>query len=66
MTLHHNLIAGEWVGSNGVENINPSNTRKIVGLMPAPALTMPRLQSLLQRPRFRPGLVPAFLSVTRS
>ena len=32
MTLHHNLIAGEWVGSNGVENINPSNTRKIVGL----------------------------------
>ncbi|WP_428423525.1 aldehyde dehydrogenase family protein [Pararhizobium sp.] len=32
MTLHHNLIAGEWVGSNGVENINPSNTKEIVGL----------------------------------
>jgi acyl-CoA reductase-like NAD-dependent aldehyde dehydrogenase len=32
MTLHHNLIAGEWVGSNGVENINPSNTNEIVGL----------------------------------
>ncbi len=32
MTLHHNLIAGEWVGSNGVENINPSNTNEVVGL----------------------------------
>jgi acyl-CoA reductase-like NAD-dependent aldehyde dehydrogenase len=32
MTLHHNLIAGEWVGTNGVENINPSNTNEIVGL----------------------------------
>ncbi|OBZ92142.1 aldehyde dehydrogenase, partial [Pararhizobium polonicum] len=32
MTLHHNLIAGEWVGSNGVENINPSNTKEVVGL----------------------------------
>ncbi|WP_426231687.1 aldehyde dehydrogenase family protein [Pararhizobium sp. DWP3-4] len=32
MTLHQNLIAGEWVGSNGVENINPSNTKEIVGL----------------------------------
>lgn len=32
MTLHQNLIAGEWVGSNGVENINPSNTNEVVGL----------------------------------
>jgi acyl-CoA reductase-like NAD-dependent aldehyde dehydrogenase len=32
MTLHHNLIAGEWVGTNGVENINPSNTNEVVGL----------------------------------
>ena len=32
MTLRHNLIAGEWVGSNGIENINPSNTNEIVGL----------------------------------
>ncbi|WP_426128360.1 aldehyde dehydrogenase family protein [Pararhizobium sp. PWRC1-1] len=32
MTLHHNLIAGDWVGSNGIENINPSNTNEIVGL----------------------------------
>ncbi|WP_075289636.1 aldehyde dehydrogenase family protein [Pararhizobium arenae] len=32
MTLHQNLIAGEWVGSNGVENINPSNTNEVIGL----------------------------------
>ncbi|MBB5534361.1 aldehyde dehydrogenase family protein [Rhizobium giardinii] len=32
MTLHQNLIAGEWVGTNGVENINPSNTKEVVGL----------------------------------
>ncbi|MDQ0321327.1 aldehyde dehydrogenase (NAD+) [Pararhizobium capsulatum DSM 1112] len=32
MTLHQNLIAGEWVGGDGVENINPSNTNEVVGL----------------------------------
>ena len=32
MTLHQNLIAGEWVGADGVENINPSNTNEVVGL----------------------------------
>lgn len=32
MTIHLNLIAGEWVGSDGVENINPSNTKDVVGL----------------------------------
>lgn len=32
MTVHQNLIAGEWVGTDGVENINPSNTNEIVGL----------------------------------
>jgi aldehyde dehydrogenase (NAD+) len=30
--LHKNLINGEWVGSDGVENINPSNTAEVVGL----------------------------------
>lgn len=30
--LHKNLIDGEWVGSDGVENINPSNTAEVVGL----------------------------------
>src|SRR5690606_20718255 len=30
--LHKNLINGEWVGSEGVENINPSNTAEVVGL----------------------------------
>jgi acyl-CoA reductase-like NAD-dependent aldehyde dehydrogenase len=30
--LHKNLIDGEWVGSDGVENINPSNTSEVVGL----------------------------------
>ncbi|MDP9633910.1 UNVERIFIED_ORG: hypothetical protein J2W85_005996 [Ensifer adhaerens] len=27
MTLHQNLIAGEWVGGDGVANINPSEAR---------------------------------------
>lgn len=30
--LHKNLINGEWVGSDGVENINPSNTAEVVGV----------------------------------
>src|ERR1700754_1518684 len=32
MTIHQNLIAGEWTGTTGVENINPSNTNEVVGL----------------------------------
>jgi aldehyde dehydrogenase (NAD+) len=31
MTLHQNLIAGEWVGGDGIANINPSNTNDVVG-----------------------------------
>ncbi|THA60549.1 aldehyde dehydrogenase family protein, partial [Ensifer adhaerens] len=32
MTLHQNLIAGEWVGgSEAFRNINPSNTNDVVG-----------------------------------
>ena len=31
MTIHQNLIAGEWVGSDAVRNINPSNTGDVVG-----------------------------------
>ncbi len=31
MTLHQNLIAGEWVGTAGVANVNPSNTDDVVG-----------------------------------
>lgn len=31
MTLHRNLIAGEWIGSEAVRNINPSNTHDVVG-----------------------------------
>jgi acyl-CoA reductase-like NAD-dependent aldehyde dehydrogenase len=30
--LHKNLINGEWVGSDGVENINPSNLSEVVGV----------------------------------
>jgi acyl-CoA reductase-like NAD-dependent aldehyde dehydrogenase len=30
--LHQNLINGEWVGSEGKENINPSNTNEVVGV----------------------------------
>lgn len=30
--LHKNLIDGEWVGSDGVENINPSNISEVVGV----------------------------------
>lgn len=31
MTIHQNLIAGEWVGSEAIKNINPSNTDDVVG-----------------------------------
>ncbi|AYG64485.1 aldehyde dehydrogenase family protein [Rhizobium jaguaris] len=31
MMLHKNLIAGEWSGSTGTANINPSNTNEVVG-----------------------------------
>ena len=31
MTIHKNLIAGEWVGADGVKNINPSNTNDVIG-----------------------------------
>ncbi|KQU97344.1 aldehyde dehydrogenase family protein [Devosia sp. Root105] len=30
--LHKNLINGEWVGGDGVNNINPSNTNEVVGV----------------------------------
>jgi alpha-ketoglutaric semialdehyde dehydrogenase len=29
--LHQNLIAGEWLGDAGADNINPSNTNDVVG-----------------------------------
>ena len=32
MTIHQNLIAGEWVGTQGSENINPSDTKNVVGV----------------------------------
>ncbi|MCJ8054670.1 aldehyde dehydrogenase family protein [Shinella curvata] len=32
MTIHQNLIGGEWVGSDATTNINPSDTNEIVGL----------------------------------
>ncbi len=32
MTIHQNLIDGEWTGAEAVENINPSNTDEVVGL----------------------------------
>jgi aldehyde dehydrogenase (NAD+) len=30
--LHQNLIDGEWVGTDGAENINPSNLKDVVGV----------------------------------
>ena len=30
--LHKNLINGEWVGGEGADNINPSNTNEVVGV----------------------------------
>src|SRR6185295_10899485 len=30
--LHRNLIDGEWVGGEGIPNINPSNTNEVVGV----------------------------------
>ena len=32
MTIHQNLIAGEWTGTTSAENINPSDTNEVVGL----------------------------------
>jgi alpha-ketoglutaric semialdehyde dehydrogenase len=32
MTIHQNLIAGEWTGADGIENINPSDTNDVVGI----------------------------------
>ena len=31
MSLHKNLIDGEWVGGEAIANINPSNTDEVVG-----------------------------------
>ncbi|RCS24777.1 aldehyde dehydrogenase family protein [Phyllobacterium salinisoli] len=31
MTLHKNLIGGEWIGESGVPNISPSDTNDVVG-----------------------------------
>ena len=35
MTIHQNLIAGEWTGAAGVNNINPSDTNEVVGVYAA-------------------------------
>ncbi|MFB9950955.1 aldehyde dehydrogenase family protein, partial [Rhizobium puerariae] len=32
MTIYQNLIAGEWVGSDASQNVNPSDTNDVVGL----------------------------------
>lgn len=32
MTIHQNLIGGEWIGSDTAKNINPSDTNEVVGL----------------------------------
>jgi len=32
MTIHQNLIGGEWIGSETSKNINPSDTNEVVGL----------------------------------
>lgn len=31
MTVHQNLIDGEWVGGEAVPNVNPANTAEVVG-----------------------------------
>lgn len=31
MTIHQNLVAGEWVGLDALRNINPPNTDDVVG-----------------------------------
>jgi aldehyde dehydrogenase (NAD+) len=31
MTIHQNLIDGEWIGANASDNVNPSDTKDIVG-----------------------------------
>ena len=32
MTVHQNLIAGEWIGSEASKNVSPSDTNDIVGM----------------------------------
>ncbi len=32
MTIHQNLINGEWIGADTSKNINPSDTNEVVGL----------------------------------
>ncbi|MDP9837001.1 acyl-CoA reductase-like NAD-dependent aldehyde dehydrogenase [Neorhizobium huautlense] len=32
MTIHQNLIAGEWGGAEPLQNISPSDTGEVVGL----------------------------------
>ncbi|NTJ43385.1 aldehyde dehydrogenase family protein [Agrobacterium larrymoorei] len=32
MTIHQNLIGGEWIGAETSKNINPSDTNEVVGL----------------------------------
>ena len=39
MTIHQNLIAGEWTGSAAAENINPSDTNEVVGLYASATLS---------------------------
>ncbi len=60
MTIHQNLIAGEWVGSDATKNINPSDTNDVVGLY-ARAFGRGRQGMRLPPPRlpFRPGRAPA-------
>ena len=35
MSIYQNLIGGEWTGTTASENINPSNTKEVVGLYAA-------------------------------
>ena len=39
MTIHQNLIAGEWVGTDATDNINPSDTNDVVGRYAAASAT---------------------------
>ncbi len=55
MTIHQNLIAGEWTGTRVSENINPSDTNEVVGRYAQASARMRRLQSPPRRPLSRPG-----------
>ena len=55
MTMGHNFIGGEWVaGARSVRNINPSDTRDVIGEYAQADAAQQRVEA--ERIGHRPGL----------